>query len=615
MNRPWPQRIPTHRFPGRRTLMRAAAALALAVGAVATPAVVGVAPAHAATPSGGTATFAESPGAPPNYIFPMDALQYFNTSNIYQFQDLMWRPLYWFGHGSQVVLNKSLSLAQPPVYSAGDTKVTIHLKSFKWSDGTPVTSRDVTFWMNLLEANKENWGEYAPGYFPDDVTSVSAPNVSTVVFKLNGAVNPTWFTLNELSQITPIPQHVWDRTSAAGTVGDNDTTTAGARAVYTYLDHQSKDLNTYATNPLWHVVDGPWKLSAFSSDGQATFVPNRVYSGTQAQLAKFVEEPFTSDASEYNELRAGDLTYGYVPVGDIAQKSLLTSQGYSVQPWYLWSMNIIPMNFNNPTEGKLFSQVYVRQAMQHLIDETKLESAILSGYGITDNGPIPNGPTAQFVDQTVKTGPLGYSVSEAVHLITGHGWKISSGVASCVRPGTGTTECGAGITAGEPLKLDLVYAAGLASVGQEMQALKSSFSAAGIDLQLATAPASEVYSDAVPCTTTQAACKWGMAFWGNGWQFAPDNYPTGEVAFSSGAVGNFGSYSNTEMDRLIKGTTTEAGAGPLDAWQNYTAQQVPMLFMPVAPYQVSAISTKLSGATPQPTDGLALTPELWSLAK
>jgi hypothetical protein len=35
----------------------------------------------------------------------------------------------------------------------------------------------------------------------------------------------------------------------------------------------------------------------------------------------------------------------------------------------------------------------------------------------------------------------------------------------------------------------------------------------------------------------------------------------------------------------------------------------------VAPVQVSAISTKLIGATPQPTDGLARAPELWSLGE
>jgi peptide/nickel transport system substrate-binding protein len=115
----------------------------------------------------------------------------------------------------------------------------------------------------------------------------------------------------------------------------------------------------------------------------------------------------------------------------------------------------------------------------------------------------------------------------------------------------------------------------------------------------------------VPCKAGQPSCKWQMAYWGNGWEFSPDNYPSGEVAFSTGAVGNFGSYSDQQMDQLVKATTTSPGTSAFFRWEAYTAQQVPMLFMPLMPYQVSAISTRLHGAVPQPADGLSLTPESW----
>ena len=113
--------------------------------------------------------------------------------------------------------------------------MTINLKHYQWSDGKPVTSRDVVFWINLLRANKVNWGEYAPGFFPDDVTKVAAPSTSQVVLTLNGPVNPQWFTESELTQISPLPQHAWDKTSATGKIGNYDTSTSGARAVYKFL--------------------------------------------------------------------------------------------------------------------------------------------------------------------------------------------------------------------------------------------------------------------------------------------------------------------------------------------------------------------------------------------
>ena len=75
-----------------------------------------------------------------------------------------------------------------------------------------MSARDVIFWMNLLKANRDDWASYVPGGFPDNVTSVTAPNATTVQLHLDAAYNPIWFTYNELSQITPLPL-AWDRTS------------------------------------------------------------------------------------------------------------------------------------------------------------------------------------------------------------------------------------------------------------------------------------------------------------------------------------------------------------------------------------------------------------------
>ncbi len=78
--------------------------------------------------SGGTATFAENPAAgPADYIFPLVSLAYDLPTNI-QFQYLQFRPLYWFGQGSSPAMNTALSLAAPPVYTEGNTVVTVRLK-------------------------------------------------------------------------------------------------------------------------------------------------------------------------------------------------------------------------------------------------------------------------------------------------------------------------------------------------------------------------------------------------------------------------------------------------------------------------------------------------------
>jgi peptide/nickel transport system substrate-binding protein len=562
---------------------------------------------------GGNATFAEPPGAPPNYIFPMDSLQYFSTNNINQFQYLMWRPLYWIGNHSQVTVNESLSLAQPPAYSSGNTVVTINLKSYQWSDGKPVTSRDVVFWINLLKANKVNWGEYAPGFFPDDVKQVAAPSASQVVLTLDGPVNPQWFTQSELTQISPLPQHAWDKTSVSGQVGDYDTSTSGARAVYKFLDSQAAQLKSYASNPLWQLVDGPWKLASYDPSGRAKFVPNPHYSGpVKPSLDSFTELPFASEASEYDALRAVDISYGYIPFTDIAQKRLVQSQGFQVAPWYLWSMNIIPINFHNPQAGPLFQQLYVRQALQSLINQQQYVTAVLKGNGAVDNGPVPTLPQTSYLTPTLRQGAYPYGVSHAKALLSQHGWKLKpGGTSTCAKPGSGPGQCGPGIAAGQALTMNLMYGAGLPEVSQEMQAYKSALSLAGIQLNLSQQPIGDIFATITPCAPSAATCKWQMAYWGSGWEFAPDYYPSGEVAFSTGAIGNWGSYSSTTMDAKIKATTTQPGLPVFQDWADYTAAQLPMLFMPLAATQISAIKSTLAGTAPQPSAGLAITPESW----
>ena len=183
--------------------------------------------------SGGTATFAEPPGTSPNYIFPMITAAYYSVANIEQFQRLSFRSLYWIGNGQgQPVVDPARSLAALPVYSKNDSVVTIHLGNYKWSDGQPVTARDVGFWINLLKANKGSFAAYIPGEFPDNLKSYKIVDPKTIVLTLTGPYNPTWFTYDQLSQITPLPVQAWDKTSATGKVGNYDTTTAGAKAVF-----------------------------------------------------------------------------------------------------------------------------------------------------------------------------------------------------------------------------------------------------------------------------------------------------------------------------------------------------------------------------------------------
>ncbi len=104
--------------------------------------------------------------------------------------------------------------------------------------------------------------------------------------------------------------------------------------VFTYMSTQSgynpdnptaanNSLATYATNPLWQVVDGPWHLKSFNTTGLADFIPNAKYGGpVKAKLSEFIERPFTSTSSEYSALLGGKLQYGYLPPEDVTVPTL-----------------------------------------------------------------------------------------------------------------------------------------------------------------------------------------------------------------------------------------------------------------------------------------------------
>ncbi len=568
---------------------------------------------------GGTAYFAEQPGFAPHYIFPLTSPAFFSTPNVEQFQQLMFRPLYWYGSqtntNSYPQLNRSLSLAEPPVYSAHDTVVTMKLKSYRWSDGKPVTSRDVTFWMNLLKANKANWGAYVPGKFPDNVKSFKATGPRTVVMKLNGHYNPRWFTYNQLDQINPLPQHAWDKTSATGSISNADTTVSGAHAVYKYLAGQSTDTSTYATNPLWHVVDGPWRLSAFTTTGQATFVPNPSYSGpVKAKLAKFVELPFTSATAELNTLLAGGITVGYLPTTALPERSTLSHRGFDFAPWSQFGIGYIAINFNNPKISRIIKQLYVRQSLQRLVNQPGYIHEFLHGTGTPTYGPVPVNPANPYDTPVEKNNPYPYAPSSVGRLLAAHGWAMRGGTQTCVRPGAGASDCGAGIAAGTKLKFTLQFASGIPFLTQEMTALQSQAQRNGIAISIPQAPVNTVFGTAVPCTPKQSACSWQMEDWGFGWTYTgEDNYPTGDALFETGAVTNAGSYTNAANDALIN-KTLKSGTGALAPYENYLSKQLPVIWMPLAPYQLSEVSKLLHGATPQ--DSVQnIYPEDWSLAK
>jgi peptide/nickel transport system substrate-binding protein len=610
---------------GLKGFFKRSACVAFAAGAMTTGLIL-AAPTTSGASTPTTATWAELPMSTPNFILPYYPAQLCTVNNIEQFQFLMYRPLYWFGQGSTPNLNPSLSLADQPTYSGGGTTVTVNLKSYKWSNGETLTGQDVQFFMNLYHAQPSEFCGYVKGLFPDNVTNVTH-TANTVTFTFNKAYNQHWILYNELSQITPMPM-AWDVTAAGAAPGSGGcssaaygTGDAACSNVYTFLasaagfnpnnpSAANNSLSTYATNPLWQVVDGPWKLSAFNPDGQATFVPNPTYSGPiKPTLKQFTELPYTADAAEFNALVGGNISVGYVPVDDLpgstsnpyvaGPNNPRLSGTYDLSPLVTFAINYFPENFssnaNNGVTAKIFSQLYMRQAMQDLIDQPLYIQKIFKGYATPTYGPVPVSPPNSYSSSLEKTNPFPYDPAKAKSLLVDHGWKVvPNGTDTCIKPGTATGDCGAGIPAGTPLKFEEQYSTGIATHTEEDTAIKASWATEGINVELSGASFNTVTSNAIACPS---GCSWQLQEWNGGWTFAPDYYPTGEELFELGSEANYGDYSDAQNQNLI--TDTIDTNASLTSWENYLATQLPVIFQPNEAYAITEYNKDLTGVTPQ----------------
>ena len=456
----------------------------------------------------------------------------------------MWIPLYETPIGNPRI-DKNLRIGEPPVYSDNNTVVTVALKHWISSNGQPITARDVILWMNRRSAVSDRpspsvgsrsepgsgWGESVPGLFPQNVVSYTQTGTYTVAFHLNASYHPTWYSDNELTQIWPIPTTAAEaRTflpANSTPICPNfyvpvnpETATSGALGVAEFLNSQSQGLATDATNPLWQVVSGSFKLSPFTSDGYVKMVPNTNYSGTpQPTIGALEEFPLSSDASEFNALRSRDLTIGYVPPSDIHEaRSVEKEEGYSRTPRYFFGIAVLPFNYTNPPIGPMFERLYFRRALQSLIDQPQYIKAFDVGIGTVDNGAIPtfprDNPDATSAESKGQLNP--FESSKAVSLLNAHGWSVHpDGTTTCHDPGTAANQCGAGVKANPAASFSLLYANGSAELLREVARFQSSLKAkAGITLTINSASAPDVFSRVfTSCTFANPCSGWDIADW------------------------------------------------------------------------------------------------------
>ena len=572
------------------------------------------------TQTAGTIRMAEPPNAGPTWILPIVTGAAVSVFTVSMFDQQLYRPLYWLVNGVEPKETPAMSLANDPTWSNGNKTVTFTLKSnYKWSDGQPITSKDVLFWWYemkaAIKASPANWAYYTPGLgMPDQVASISAPDSTTVQMNLTKAVNPTWFWQDQIGAIQPMPSHAWAKSSASGPTLDF-TKPANAAAIYSFLSAQSKSLSSYATNPLWQVVDGPYKLTSFdSTSGGFTMAPNPTYGGPHATKVSVLQAvPFTSDQVEFNAVKAGKIDVGYVPLGDVPQVSSLSATynefGY---PSFGWTY--VAYNFKDPTGdfNNIIDKLYIRQAIAHLEDQPGYIKAFFNGAGGQAFGPVPSIPQSPFTPSNAMTNPYPFNPSAAETLLKDNGWSVvPNGTDTCVKPGTGPGECGAGIPAGTKLEWNVIYSTSPAIIGEQVQDLASQARKIGMTMNLSSSNFNYMIANYNDPSSPQTISKWAMEDFGG---FANSTYPTTFGVFNSQGSTNLGGYTDPQADALITASINSPNTSAVTNEAAYLTTQQPGLFQPNPDYAFGTagilVWQKTLSGTPQSFE--ALTQPSWN---
>lgn len=598
----------------------AAGMLALALMATACSSGTGSAPSYTDLPTetghaknGGTAVVAQTPGLTPSTIFPFAPPS--QGSPIAP--GVMWRALYHPSGDPKQTVDIAHSLAEAPTFSSDRKTATIRLQDYSWSNGKPVTASDVVFTIDLLKAalskSPANWSFYTPGQFPDGVTA-QARNAKTLTLRLKKPYNSSYLTAI-LTELFVLPSADWNVASAGGPHLDY-TKPANAKAIYSYLAKQSANQATFASNPLWKVIDGPYQLKSFDPvTGSFTLTENKSYTGPgKPRLSEVRFKAFTSTAAIFNQYKAGALTVGRLDSSYISQIASLKAQGYNVYgaPSPGRSDPLI-INFQNTTNNfdKVIAQSYVRQALQRIINQP----GYIKSRGIYDGAAVQNySPVGQGTAYPPAFGskaPYPYDPAAARKLLTDHGWKVvPNGTTTCQAPGTGRRQCGAGIPKGQTISFTVISANTPAYVGARDIAFESAARSLGVKVTTVTKSLNYMYQNLGNSFAPANKNTWAMQDAGPLVNLG--GYPTSNGLFNTTGSFNLGSYSNPEADRLINQSTFGANPKALSAEATFLGKDLPALQFPT-PDTLLVWKKSLSG--PPASFRLLLNywyaPELW----
>ncbi len=467
-------------------------------------------------------------GTPPATV---DSLNPFLISSTYDGEaaGILYDGLLWINRNHTITWSRSI--ATSITVNADNTQFTVTMKPWTWSDGVPVTTKDVKFTFDLIKKLGKTYTAYGEGGIPNMVKSFTVLGPEQFQVTLTHPVNPTWFELTGLSQLVPYPAHIWSKYSV-------------------------NEMWRQQSNPkFFSVVDGPYKVDQFKIGRYISFVPNPRYQGHKSQIKRFVMAFLSSDGAVIEGLQSGTLDAGNLPFSLWnAGKALKNVRDVKLTPQF--GFDYIQLNYKNPAVA-FFRDVKVRDAIADALDQKRDIHILLHDTTTPQYGPVPVNPPT-FLSPEAKAGdyPIGYDPAKARALLDAAGWK----------PGPD------GIRTKDGKRLEFTYTTQSGNVtailGAQLE--QADLRAIGIAMKIHEVTFSQML------VLSYKPLQWDAM--GFGWSLGV--YPDDQAQLGSDGIYNQSGYSDKKMDALLKDVETQPGITPLYAYQNYAAAQQPEIFGP-----------------------------------
>jgi peptide/nickel transport system substrate-binding protein len=556
--------------PGRNRRMSgrvpsAVVATAAAVLAVAVLALASAAHAASPTPAGTSAkktTFTVGITQDVDSLNPFTGL----VASAYELYQLNYDTLTDYG---QKDFSTQPALAQKWDVSADGLTWTYHLRSgVKWSDGEPLTARDVAYTFNRVmkgKYEKTNFGNYvAP------LTSVEATDDLTVVMKLT---KPTPIMLHLYLYI--LPEHIWKD-----------------------IDEKKVSSYTNEPGPEGIVGSGPFIVKEHKKGQFVRLEANKSYWAGAPHVDELVFRIFSNEDSLAQALRRGEIDFAD-SLGANVFNSLDKAAGVKTVPAQYSGFDEIAMNTGAALDDgtpignghPALKDKRVRIAIAHAIDTKVLVERVLGGHGAPGRSIIP--PLYRDLHYDPAGTTRTFDLAEANRLLDEAGYRKGAGGVRMMPDGS------------RPLKLRLLGRSNSQNSQQTVQFVAGWLKDIGIDVQTKV-----VSEDAL--TEIIGEGKFDMFEWG--WVVEPDpNYQLSTFTCANRSYKDGGSifanlsdsfYCNKSYDALFAKQSTQidpaARAETVKAMQKMLYDDAPYVLTYYYDNLEAYRSDRFTGFTPQP---------------